>query len=110
MRRRTHACAGELAFDGAAAAVRVAALDGLALLAQNPLAQPLVRQLLPGLKPALWDASLAVRAALAGFLLTIGCALKGSLCCTECSLHCSCLLVFTKEGVFSHHVVRDQQK
>ncbi len=72
-----HACAhyaGELAFDGAAVGVRLAALEGLELLAQNPLAQPLVKALLPGLRPALWDASLAVRAAFARFLLTIGCA------------------------------------
>ena len=66
--------AGELAFDGAAAGVRAAALEGLALLAQNPLAQPLLAALLPGLRCLLWDASAAVRIALAELLLSVGCA------------------------------------
>ena len=65
-------CAGELAFDGACVAVRVAAVAGLAALAQNPLTQPLMKVMLPTLRPLMWDSALAVRIALADMLLAIG--------------------------------------
>ena len=65
-------CAGDLAFDGASVAVRSAALVALARLAKNPLAQPLMKVVLPTLKPLIWDPALAVRTAMADLLLTIG--------------------------------------
>ena len=49
-------------------------VKGLALLAQTPLARPLPAALLPGLRCLLWDASAAVRTALADLLLSVGCA------------------------------------
>ena len=53
-------------------AVRSAALIGLARLAENPLAQPLMKIVLPMLRPLMWDPALAVRKAMADLLLTIG--------------------------------------
>ena len=53
-------------------AVRSAALAGLARLAENPLAQPLMKIALPLLRPLMWDPALAVRKAVADLLLTIG--------------------------------------
>ena len=64
--------AGDLAFDAASVAVRSAALIGLAKLAENPLAQPLMKVVLPSLRPLIWDPALAVRTAMADLLLTIG--------------------------------------
>lgn len=79
--------AGELAFDGACVAVRVAAVTGLAVLAQNPLTQPLMKVMLPTLRPLMWDSALAVRIALADMLLAIGyvvCPLCRVRICTIC--------------------------
>ena len=53
-------------------AVRSAALTGLTRLAENPLAQPLMKIALPLLRPLMWDPALAVRKAMADLLLTIG--------------------------------------
>ncbi|CAL8463631.1 g3165 [Coccomyxa elongata] len=64
--------AGELAFDGACVGVRAAAVSGLAALAQNPLTHPLMKKMLPTLRPLIWDSALAVRVALADMLLAIG--------------------------------------
>ena len=61
-----------MAFDGASVAVRSAALAALARLAENPLAQPLMKIALPQLRPLMWDPALAVRKAMAALLLTIG--------------------------------------
>jgi hypothetical protein len=63
-----------LAFDEAAVSVRAAAVRAAAALVPNPLAAPLLRALLPGLAPLLWDRALAVRVALADLLLAVGCA------------------------------------
>ena len=63
---------GDLAFDGASVALRSAALTGLARLAENPLARPLMKVVLPSLRPLMWDPALAVRIAMADLLLTIG--------------------------------------
>ena len=52
--------------------VRVAAVHTLASLVPNPLAAPLLKALLPGLAPLLWDRALAVRVALADLLLAVG--------------------------------------
>jgi len=54
--------------------VRAAAVGAGAALVPNPLAAPLLRALLPGLAPLLWDRALAVRVALADLLLAVGCA------------------------------------
>ncbi len=53
-------------------AVRVAAVTGLAALAENPLTHPLMKVMLPTLRPLAWDSALAVRIALADMLLAIG--------------------------------------
>lgn len=79
--------AGELAFDGACVAVRVAAVTGLAVLAQNPLTQPLMKVMLPTLRPLMWDSALAVRIALADMLLAIGYA-ACPLCCVRICTIC----------------------
>ena len=71
---RTSCCAGELAFDAGAGGVRAAAVRAAAALVPNPLAAPLLRALLPGLAPLLWDRALAVRVAMADLLLAVGCA------------------------------------
>lgn len=63
---------GDLAFDGASVALRSAALTGLARLAENPLAQPLMNIVLPSLRPLMWDPALAVRISMADLLLTVG--------------------------------------
>ena len=65
-----------MAFDGASVAVRSAALIELAKLAENPLAQPLMKVVLPSLRPLIYDPALAVRTAMADLLLTIGYAWK----------------------------------
>lgn len=65
-------CAGELAFDGACVGVRAAAVSGLAALAQNPLTHPLMKKMLPTLRPLIWDPAVTVRVALADMLLAIG--------------------------------------
>jgi hypothetical protein len=64
--------AGELAFDGGSSAVREAAVLGIGVLVDNPLAQPLLKVMLPSLGPLMWDPSLAVRTAMADLLLSVG--------------------------------------
>ena len=66
-------CAVELAFDGTCVGVRAAAVSGLSALAQNPLTHPLMKKMLPTLRPLIWDPAVAVRVALADMLLDIGC-------------------------------------
>ena len=61
--------AGQLAFDGASPAVRAAVAEGLAGLADNALAQPLLRVVLPQLGALLCDPALRVRVAMAVLLL-----------------------------------------
>lgn len=63
--------AADLAFDGAAPAVRAAVAAGLATMVDNPLAQPLLKLLLPKLEPMLYDASAKVRMAFADLLLSL---------------------------------------
>ncbi|KAK9830117.1 hypothetical protein WJX72_009857 [[Myrmecia] bisecta] len=63
--------AGELAFDTAFAGVRAAVAEGLTLLVENPLAQPVLKKLLPHLGPLLQDPALKVRVAFADLLLAI---------------------------------------
>ncbi len=65
-------CAGELAFDEGAGSVRAASVRAVAGLAPNPLAAPLLRALMPGLAPLLWDRALGVRVAMADLLLAVG--------------------------------------
>ena len=71
-------CAGELAYDEGAGSVRVAAVRATAALVPNPLAAPLLRALLPGLAPLLWDRAVGVRVAMADLLLAVGCACTAS--------------------------------
>eukprot|EP00963_Diacronema_lutheri_P005589 scaffold431_cov334-Pavlova_lutheri.AAC.104 len=61
----------DLARDASSPAVRAAALQSIALLIQNPLAQPLLKAVLPRLKPALFDGSAKVRSAMADVLLAV---------------------------------------
>jgi len=51
--------------------VRAAVVEGLAGLAPNPLAQPLLAALLPALRPLMCDAAVAVRTAMADMLLVL---------------------------------------
>lgn len=61
----------DLARDASSPAVRAAALQSIALLIQNPMAQPLLKAVLPRLKPALFDVSSKVRSAMADLLLAV---------------------------------------
>lgn len=61
----------DLAFDKSSGAVRAAAVDGLALLVENALAQPLLKTVLPRLAPLLADMSPRVRSAVADLLLAV---------------------------------------
>ena len=63
---------GDLAHDEASAAVRCAVLEGLGLLADNPLTHALLKPALPKIAPCLGDAALKVRVAMADLLLGIG--------------------------------------
>ena len=65
------ACSGELAFDAADSAVRAAVPAGMAELAVNPLAHPLLKLMLPQLKSLLHDSALRVRVAMANLLEVI---------------------------------------
>ncbi|DBA71994.1 TPA: hypothetical protein ACH3X2_010737 [Trebouxia sp. C0005] len=61
----------EVAYDSSSPGVRLAAVQGLTGLVDNPLAQPLLKVVLPKLGPLLHDAALKVRVALADLLLTV---------------------------------------
>lgn len=61
----------DLAFDKASGAVRAAAVDGLALLVENALAQPLLKAVLPRVAPLLADVSPRVRGSVADLLLAV---------------------------------------
>lgn len=61
--------ADEVAYDSPG--VRLAAVQGLTGLVDNPLAQPLLKAVLPKLGPLLHDTALKVRVALADLLLTV---------------------------------------
>lgn len=63
--------ADEVAYDSASPGVRQAMVQGLTGLVENPLAQPLLRLVLPRLGPLLHDAALKVRLAVADLLLTV---------------------------------------
>lgn len=61
----------EVAYDSASPAVRQAVVQGLTGLVDNPLAQPLLKLVLPRLGALLHDFALKVRLALADLLLTV---------------------------------------
>ena len=63
--------ADEVAYDSSSPGVRLAAVQGLTGLVDNPLAQPLLKVVLPKLGPLLHDTTLKVRVALADLLLTV---------------------------------------
>ncbi len=63
--------ADEVGFDSASPGVRLAVVQGLTGLVDNPLAQPLLKVVLPKLGPLLHDKALKVRVALADLLLTV---------------------------------------
>ena len=76
MRHRLTRClstsaAEQLAFDAAAPAVRAAVVEGLASLVQNPLTQPVLKVMLPKLRPLVWDSAQRVRVAVADLLLAV---------------------------------------
>lgn len=52
--------------------MREAAVAGFATLVDNPLAQPLLKVMLPMLKSLIWDSALAVRVTMADLLLAVG--------------------------------------
>lgn len=54
--------------------MRAAVAEGLATLVDNPLARPLLKVVLPQLKPLLCDAATKVRIAMADLLLGLRCA------------------------------------
>jgi condensin-2 complex subunit G2 len=59
---------GSLAFDAASALVRLAVVDGLKELLEQPLAHPVLKQALPLAAPLLHDKTPRVRAAFVGLL------------------------------------------
>lgn len=61
----------EVGFDSASPGVRLAVVQGLTGLVDNPLAQPLLKMVLPKLGPLLHDRALKVRLAVADLLLTV---------------------------------------
>ncbi|KAL0037621.1 hypothetical protein WJX77_005190 [Trebouxia sp. C0004] len=61
----------EVAYDSTSPGVRLAAVQGLTGLVDNPLAQPLLRVVLPKLGPLLHDTALKLRVAVADLLLTV---------------------------------------
>ena len=46
-------------------------MEGLASLVQNPLTQPLLKLMLPKLRPLVWDSAQRVRVAVADLLLAV---------------------------------------
>ncbi|KFM24583.1 Condensin-2 complex subunit G2 [Auxenochlorella protothecoides] len=62
----------DLGLDTASIEARCAAAEALAGLAELPLAAPLLKKLLPRLRPQLFDASPRVRAGFADLLLSLG--------------------------------------
>ena len=70
-RQPASARAGELAFDAADSAVRAAVPAGMAELAVNPLAHPLLKLMLPQLKSLMHDSALRVRVGMATLLEVI---------------------------------------
>ncbi|KAF5833222.1 condensin II non structural maintenance of chromosomes subunit-domain-containing protein [Dunaliella salina] len=62
---------GDLAYDMSWPSVRVAVLEGLTLLVDNPHAQPVLKRALPQLAALLGDPSLKVREAMASLLAAV---------------------------------------
>ena len=62
---------GDLAFDGSCPAVRAAVAEGLGYLVDNPLAQPILKAILPQLGPLLFDVALTVRTSIMDLLLQL---------------------------------------
>ena len=65
------ALVNDTARDASAVSVRVAALEGLARLVDNPMAQPVLKAALPRLAPLIGDGAARVRCALADVLLAV---------------------------------------
>lgn len=63
--------AEDVACDVASPGVRSAVVQGLTGLVDNPLAQPLLKMVLPKLGPLLHDKALKVRTAVADLLLAV---------------------------------------
>lgn len=61
----------DLARDASSASVRAAVLEGLTKLVDNPLAQPVLKAVLPRLAPLIGDANSRVRVALADLLIAV---------------------------------------
>lgn len=60
-----------MAYDSASPGVRLAVVQGVTGLVDNPLAQPLLKVVLPKLGPLLHDKAVKVRTAVADLLLTV---------------------------------------
>ena len=67
----TCAVAEDVACDSSSPVVRLAVVQGLGGLVDNPLAQPLLKMVLPKLGPLLHDKALKVRTAVADLLLAV---------------------------------------
>ena len=65
------AVAEDVACDSSSPGVRQAVVQGLGGLVDNPLAQPLLKMVLPKLGPMLHDKALKVRTAVADLLLAV---------------------------------------
>lgn len=65
------ACVDDMARDSTSPSVRQAAVQGLIGLVDNPLAQPLLKLVLPRLGALLHDSALKVRVATADLLLVV---------------------------------------
>lgn len=63
--------AEDVACDSSSPGVRLAVVQGLGGLVDNPLAQPLLKMVLPKLGPLLHDKALKVRTAVADLLLAV---------------------------------------
>ena len=63
--------ADDVAYDSASPGVRLAVVQGVTGLVDNPLAQPLLKVVLPKLGPLLYDKAVKVRTAVADLLLTV---------------------------------------
>ena len=67
-------------YDASSPTVRVAAISGLSLLVSNPIAQTLLKALLPKTGRVLWDPSVQVRTAFIDLLISVQCVFSVCLC------------------------------
>lgn len=68
-----HSTAGQLVYDSSSPIVRTAAVNGLSLLVSNPIAQTLLKAMLPKIGRLLWDPAVQVRTAFIDLLIGVQC-------------------------------------